>query len=36
MNRSSQLFLLRELVRRDFSQRYAGSLFGFAWSFIHP
>jgi lipopolysaccharide transport system permease protein len=36
MNRSSQLFLLRELVRRDFSQRYAGSLFGFAWSFIQP
>lgn len=36
MNRSSQIFLLRELVRRDFSQRYAGSLFGFAWSFIQP
>lgn len=36
MDRSSQLFLLRELVRRDFSQRYAGSLFGFAWSFIQP
>jgi lipopolysaccharide transport system permease protein len=36
MKRSSQLFLLRELVRRDFSQRYAGSLFGFAWSFIQP
>ena len=36
MNRSSQIYLLRELVRRDFSQRYAGSLFGFAWSFIQP
>lgn len=36
MKRSSQMFLLRELVRRDFSQRYAGSLFGFAWSFIQP
>ncbi len=29
-------FLLRELVRRDFSGRYAGSLFGFAWSFVQP
>lgn len=36
MDRRSQLFLLRELVRRDFSQRYAGSLLGFAWSFIQP
>lgn len=36
MDRKSQLFLLRELVRRDFSQRYAGSLLGFAWSFIQP
>jgi lipopolysaccharide transport system permease protein len=36
MNRSSQLFLLRELVRRDFTQRYTGSLLGFAWSFIQP
>lgn len=36
MHRASQYFLLRELVRRDFSQRYAGSLFGFAWSFIQP
>ncbi len=36
MNRTSQVFLLRELVRRDFSSRYAGSLFGFAWSFIQP
>lgn len=36
MDRRSQLFLLRELVRRDFSQRYTGSLLGFAWSFIQP
>jgi lipopolysaccharide transport system permease protein len=36
MNRRSQLFLLRELVRRDFNQRYAGSVLGLAWSFIQP
>jgi lipopolysaccharide transport system permease protein len=30
------LFLLRELVRRDFQGRYAGSMFGFAWSFVQP
>lgn len=36
MNGSSQIFLLRELVRRDFSQRYTGSILGFAWSFIQP
>ncbi|MCL4837845.1 MAG: ABC transporter permease [Thermoanaerobaculia bacterium] len=29
-------FLLSELVRRDFRGRYAGSLFGLAWSFAHP
>jgi len=29
-------FLLRELTRRDFHGRYAGSLFGFAWSFVQP
>lgn len=29
-------FLLRELVRRDFVQRYAGSLLGFLWSFVQP
>lgn len=29
-------FLLRELVRRDFQGRYAGSLLGFAWSFVQP
>lgn len=30
------LFLLRELVKRDFKARYAGSLFGFLWSFVTP
>jgi ABC-type polysaccharide/polyol phosphate export permease len=30
------LFLLRELVRRDFQGRYAGSLLGFLWSFVQP
>jgi lipopolysaccharide transport system permease protein len=30
------LFLLRELVKRDFQGRYAGSLLGFAWSFMQP
>jgi lipopolysaccharide transport system permease protein len=30
------LFLLRELVKRDFQGRYAGSLLGFFWSFIQP
>lgn len=29
-------FLLRELVRRDFQGRYAGSLLGLAWSFVQP
>ena len=29
-------FLLRELVRRDFQGRYAGSLMGVLWSFAHP
>jgi ABC-type polysaccharide/polyol phosphate export permease len=29
-------FLLRELVRRDLQGRYAGSAFGFAWSFVQP
>ena len=29
-------FLLRELVRRDFQGRYAGSLLGFVWSFVQP
>lgn len=30
------LFLLRELVKRDFQGRYAGSLLGFTWSFVQP
>jgi lipopolysaccharide transport system permease protein len=30
------LFLLRELVRRDFQGRYAGSALGFLWSFAPP
>jgi len=29
-------FLLRELVVRDLKSRYAGSLFGFVWAFLHP
>jgi len=29
-------FLLRELVARDLKSRYAGSLFGFFWAFLHP
>jgi ABC-type polysaccharide/polyol phosphate export permease len=31
-----RLFLLRELVRRDFQARYAGSALGFLWSFALP
>lgn len=30
------LFLLKELVKRDFQGRYAGSLLGFVWSFVQP
>lgn len=30
------LFLLKELVKRDFQGRYAGSLLSFLWSFIQP
>jgi homopolymeric O-antigen transport system permease protein len=30
------LFLLRELVKRDFQGRYAGSLLGLVWSFVQP
>ncbi|HEX4953217.1 MAG TPA: ABC transporter permease [Thermoanaerobaculia bacterium] len=30
------LFLLRELVHRDFEARYAGSLLGFLWSLLQP
>ncbi len=31
-----QLFLLKELVRRDFQSRYAGSILGFFWPFLLP
>ena len=31
-----QLFLLRELVKRDLQVRYAGSVLGLVWSFIQP
>jgi len=30
------LFLLQELVKRDFRGRYAGSVLGFVWSFVQP
>lgn len=30
------LFLLKELVKRDFQGRYAGSALGFLWSLIQP
>lgn len=30
------IFLLRELVKRDFQGRYAGSLLGFVWSLVQP
>lgn len=30
------LFLLKELVKRDFQGRYAGSLLGLVWSFVQP
>ena len=33
---SQNLFLLREFTRRDFKGRYAGSMFGFLWSFVQP
>lgn len=33
---SRHLFLLKELVKRDFQGRYAGSLLGFFWSFVQP
>jgi len=32
----NHLFLLRELVTRDFKARYVGSAFGFLWSFVLP
>lgn len=31
-----QAFLLKELVKRDFQGRYAGSLLSFFWSFVQP
>lgn len=30
------LFLLKELVKRDFKGRYVGSVLGFVWSFVQP
>ena len=33
---SNQLFLLKELIQRDFQSRYAGSLLGFLWPFLLP
>ncbi|MEM7048255.1 MAG: ABC transporter permease [Acidobacteriota bacterium] len=30
------LFLLKELVKRDFQGRYAGSVLGFLWSLLQP
>jgi lipopolysaccharide transport system permease protein len=33
---ANRWFLLRELVRRDLRDRYAGSAFGLAWSFAQP
>jgi lipopolysaccharide transport system permease protein len=36
MRMRHHLFLLKELVKRDFQGRYAGSLLGLAWSFIQP
>jgi len=30
------LFLVRELVKRDFQGRYAGSVLGFVWSLVQP
>jgi lipopolysaccharide transport system permease protein len=33
---TGRLFLVREMVRRDFQGRYAGSTLGFFWSFVQP
>ncbi len=33
---AKSLFLLRELVKRDFQSRYIGSLLGFLWAFLIP
>ena len=32
----TSLFLLRELVVRDYKSRYAGSAGGFLWSLVQP
>jgi lipopolysaccharide transport system permease protein len=34
--RRTHALALRELVKRDLQSRYAGSLFGFLWSFVQP
>jgi hypothetical protein len=36
MPQRNHLFLLKELVKRDFQGRYAGSLLSFLWSFVQP
>ena len=36
MPRPQHAFLLKELVKRDFQGRYAGSLLSFLWSFVQP
>jgi len=36
MKARRHLFLLKQLVKRDFQGRYAGSLLGFVWSFVQP
>ena len=36
MPRPHHAFLLKELVKRDFQGRYAGSLLSFLWSFVQP
>ncbi len=33
---TGRTFLLKELIRRDFQARYAGSALGFFWSFAQP
>ena len=33
---SSHRWLLYELTRRELSNRYAGSVSGMAWTFLHP
>ncbi|HVS14442.1 MAG TPA: ABC transporter permease [Thermoanaerobaculia bacterium] len=36
MSSVDHAFLLRELVKRDFQSRYAGSALGFAWALLQP